>query len=71
VENDIGIREKKSVRAEIKIERGGGELGWKKIREGGAVGAAVDRIREDFFLDFSIFHFFYNGNRRYFQLLDY
>jgi hypothetical protein len=70
VENDIGIREKKSVRAEIKIERGGGELGWKKIREGGAVGAAVDRIREDFF---GLFHFpfFYNGNRRYFQLLDY
>jgi hypothetical protein len=38
VENDIGIREKKSVRAEIKIERGGGELGWKKIKEGGGGG---------------------------------
>jgi hypothetical protein len=38
VENEIGIKEKKSVRAEIKIERGGGELGWKKIKEGGGGG---------------------------------
>jgi hypothetical protein len=30
VENVIGIREKKSVRVEIKIVQGGGELGWKK-----------------------------------------